>query len=170
MSSTHARRAALSAAVAVVVVVGVGCVCDTSVCALDDVGAVPAHTIETGIAGAAIAQSDLVDDFGCTFCGETSTQLTVFAVETPPSTADEFGSLLVDANAPREDVGITGAYEHALGAGTYAICAGVDQNFREVGCVNVAVDGAVQTLHVPGGNHVRLAGGPAETMVNVEDL
>lgn len=156
---------------ALCVVVGAGCVCDTSVCGLDDVGAVPAHTIETGIAGAAVVQSDLEGDDGCPFCVESEARLALFAVEVPPSTPDEFRTLLQRSDVDREDVDIVGAYEHALDAGRYAVCAGPIDRFREVGCVNVVVvDGDVQTLHVPQGNHVNLVGGAAETTVNVENL
>jgi hypothetical protein len=112
-------------------------------------------TIETGLAGAAASQSDLVEN-GCADCRLTDGTLRVWESSTPIQTA-EAAQALVDANGAHEDIEIHGTYEREKPLGEYLACVG---SGFQTACAGITI-GASQVVSV----HVRYLNGPPEIIV-----
>jgi hypothetical protein len=122
----------------------IACVpCDRAGCEAMEVPA-PSGDIQTGIAGAASSQSDVVTN-GCSECTLSQGTLYVWASPAPLDTKDDVVALIT---AAPEDVRIAvdEYYQQELEPGTYAACL---IGYPEGQCATVTIaEGEVATVHM----------------------
>jgi hypothetical protein len=118
--------------------------CDRSGCKAVEQPA-SGYSIETGIAGAAASDSDLVMN-GCAECTFASSGFHVYESTTPILTAEE-AQALIDLQGVPQVVEFDGTYEDELAPGEYLVCEGHDDGVLT--SVGITVNaGEVTTINV----------------------
>jgi hypothetical protein len=117
--------------------------CDQSGC---DAGELPVDnaSIDTGIAGVAFSESDVVAN-GCQECTLSQGTLRVWESAAPVESQDDAVALLAQGEADVE-IMIDERYEQALDPGHYLVCVGSEDEDRTCAALALAT-GDVYTVH-----------------------